>query len=142
MIALSASPLRPDLIQAAVSSPDCGATICFIGTARNTRAFPAGAADRAVRALSYEAYAPMAISEMAEIRAEALTRWPGARVAMVHRTGTLRLEEAAVVIAISTPHRAAAYEASRWCIEQLKARVPIWKQEIGADGAAWTSNRP
>ena len=79
MIALSASPLRPDLIQAAVSSPDCGATICFIGTARNTRAFPAGAAERAVRALSYEAYAPMAIAEMAEIRAEALRRWPGAR---------------------------------------------------------------
>ena len=141
MIAISASPLLPDRIQAAVSSPDCGATLCFIGTARNTRAF-SGAADRAVRALSYEAYVPMAMSEMAGIQTEALARWPGARVAMVHRIGLLKLEEEAIVIAVSTPHRAAAYEVSRWCIEQFKARVPIWKKEHGADGAEWTSNRP
>ena len=151
MIALSWRPLEPAAVEAVVASPDCGALLCFVGTARRTRAFPDPARPDTSRsaprpdpvlALEYEAFVPMALDEMARIRGEALAAWPGLRLAMIHRLGVVDLGQAAIVIAAATPHRAAAYDASRFCIEQFKARVPIWKRERAASGAAWTSNRP
>jgi molybdopterin synthase catalytic subunit len=92
--------------------------------------------------LEYEVYAEMAVPVMEAIAAEAGERWPGCRVAMVHRTGSLTVGEVSVIIAVSTPHRAEAYAASRFCIDALKERVPVWKKERYADGAAWKANAP
>ena len=137
MIALSAAPLDIARIEAVVASPRFGARLSFVGTARSSAAF----GDREVRWLEYEAYVPMAVAEMVNIRVEIVERWP-VQLALAHRIGTVRLGEAAVVLVVASPHRAAAYEASRYGIEQFKARVPIWKKECYADGSAWTGNRP
>ena len=93
-----------------------------------------------MHALEYEAYPELAIPVMVDIEDEVARRWPGARVAMVHRTGLLAIGEASVVIAVATPHRDDAYAASRYAIDALKARVPVWKKEHYADGAAWKEN--
>ena len=85
----------------------------------------------------FSAYTDMAISRMREIVAEIAERWPEARVAMAHRTGRLEVGEASVVVSVSCPHRAEAFEACRWGIDRLKESVPIWKKEFGESGAAW-----
>jgi MoaE-MoaD fusion protein len=138
MIALTAHPLSVAAIEATVAGPQNGALLSFVGVARCTPAFGA----RAVVGLDYEAYAPMALAELLRIHAELCGRWPELRLAMVHRVGALSLGEPVVVVSVGSPHRALAYDASRAAIEALKARVPIWKKEIYADGSAWTSNRP
>jgi molybdopterin synthase catalytic subunit len=94
-----------------------------------------------VTSLSYEAFAEMAVPVMEQIAAEACARWP-VRIAMVHRTGPVAIGEPSVVIAVGAPHRAECYEASRWAIEALKERVPIWKKEMYEDGSAWKANAP
>ncbi|MEZ4238841.1 MAG: molybdenum cofactor biosynthesis protein MoaE [Myxococcota bacterium] len=73
---------------------------------------------------------------------EARARWPGVRVAAVHRTGVVAIGEPSVVIAVSAPHRGEAYDASRFAIEALKERLPVWKKEIYEDGSAWKANAP
>ena len=138
MVALTALPLQVPAIEATVSGPQNGALLTFVGVARCTPAFGV----RPVVGLDYEAYAPMALAELLRIHTELCARWPGLRLAMVHRIGALTLGEPVVVVCVGTPHRALAYDASRAAIEELKARVPIWKKEIYADGSAWTSNRP
>ena len=136
MVALTQSPLDPRRIEAAVSWTGAGAVLTFLG---NTRDSFEG---RAVLGLDYEAYPEMAIPELAKIEAEIVARWPGSRVVMVHRLGAVGLGETSVVISVSSPHRAAVYEASRYAIEALKARVPIWKRERYRDGASWKANAP
>jgi molybdopterin synthase catalytic subunit len=136
MIGIVDGPIDVAAVQAAVASPAAGAVLLFLGVGRED--FDG----RRVVGLAYEAYAGMATAEMERIAAEIAARWPGARVAMVHRTGPVAIGEASVVIAVSTPHRAEGYEASRYAIEALKARVPIWKKEIYADGSAWKANTP
>ncbi len=83
----------------------------------------------------------MALAEMGKIEAEIGQRWPGSVVAIVHRTGTVAIGEPSVVISVGAAHRVEAYEASRYAIEELKARVPVWKRETYADGTAWIANR-
>ena len=97
---------------------------------------------RDVVRLEYEAYDALAIDQMQSIANEIAQRHPGARTAMVHRLGLVPVGEASIVIAVGTPHRAAAYEASRYAIDTLKERVPIWKKEIYGDGSAWKANTP
>ena len=138
MVLLTEDPLNPAEIEAHVAAKDCGAILSFVGSARCTPAF----GEKEVTGLFYEAYAPMARAEMEKIRTEAQQQWPHTRIAIVHRLGHVQIGEAAVVVAVASPHRAAAYEASRYAIEQLKARVPIWKRESYHDGSAWTANRP
>ncbi len=133
---MTALPIDLAAVRAAVADPGCGAVLIFEGTARN--AFEG----RRVVHLSYEAWAEAALAEMEAIAAEIRAEWPGSRVAMVHRVGLVPIGEASVVIAVSTPHRAACYEASRAAIERLKARVPIWKKESYEDGSAWKANTP
>jgi molybdopterin synthase catalytic subunit len=135
MVDLTADPIDTAALQARVSGPGNGAVLVFLGVARNHNR------GREVLGLEYEAYGPMALAEMARIEAEALARWPGAEVAMVHRTGLVGIGEASVVIAVGSPHRAEAYETSRFLIDQLKARVPVWKRERYADGSDWIANR-
>jgi len=134
MSSLHADPLDTAAITGSITRSTCGAELVFIGVTRDTFE------GRQVTRLEYEAYAPLAIAEMDRIEAEVAERWPGAVCAMVHRTGVVPCGEASVVIAVGAPHRDAAYEASRFAIEALKARVPIWKKEVYADGSAWKAN--
>jgi molybdopterin synthase catalytic subunit len=84
----------------------------------------------------------MAEAKLAEIGGEAAERWPGARVAIVHRVGTLLPGEAAVVIAASAPHRKEAFRACEYAIDRLKEDVPIWKKEVYSDGEVWVGIGP
>jgi molybdopterin synthase catalytic subunit len=113
-----------------VSGVANGAVCSFIGQVRDH------ARGRDVAYLEYNAYVPMAEKQMLQIAAEAEARW-GCEVAIVHRIGRLELAEASVFIAVGSPHRVAAFEACRWCIDTLKERVPIWKREVCPDGAYW-----
>jgi molybdopterin synthase catalytic subunit len=115
-----------------VSGADAGAVTCFVGTVRDVND------GRAVTGIDYEAYEPMATLELERVAAEAVARWPGIRVAIAHRIGALTLGEASVVVAVAHARRAPALDAQRYCIESLKARVPIWKREHYVDGDwAW-----
>ncbi|HYL07049.1 MAG TPA: molybdenum cofactor biosynthesis protein MoaE [Candidatus Udaeobacter sp.] len=124
-------PIDVRELEAVVSHPGAGAICTFTGIVRdNSRG-------QSVTHLDYEAYAEMAVPQMRKIGEEIKERWPEARVAMAHRTGHLEIGEASVVIAVSCPHRAEAFEACRWGIDRLKESVPIWKKEHAADGSFW-----
>ena len=128
MVALARAPIDVASALAAVAHPSTGATTLFLGTVRDVND------GRAVTGIEYTAYEPMAEREMRAIAAEAVERWPLARVAIIHRLGTLGLGEASVVIAVAHARRAPAMDAQRFLIEELKRRVPIWKLEHYADG--------
>ena len=105
-----------------------GATVLFLGTVRDTN-------DGApVSGLDYSSYTGMAERELATIVLEASERWDTSDIVVEHRIGSLELGEASVAIAVAHPHRAEAYEASRYVIEELKKRLPIWKREHYLDG--------
>lgn len=114
-----------------VEHPGAGAVVTFTGVVRDN------AHERSVQHLEYEAYDEMAARTLAEIGAEASARWPGARVAMAHRTGRMEIGEASVIIAVSSPHRAEAFAACRFAIERIKAVLPIWKKEFASDTEYW-----
>ncbi|XEC96430.1 molybdenum cofactor biosynthesis protein MoaE [Paenibacillus tarimensis] len=132
---VTSSPLSVEHITALVNSPANGAALTFIGT---TREWTYG--KRTVR-LEYEAYIPMAEHTLRQIGDEINSKWPGARCAIHHRIGVVEIAEASVVIAVSAPHRAQCYEASRYAIERLKQVVPIWKKEIWQDGSEWKGHQ-
>jgi molybdopterin synthase catalytic subunit len=115
------------LLAAAPSSAD-GAALLFLGVVRDEND------GRAVASLEYEAYAEMAERKLREIAGEARERWPVGAVSVVHRIGRLEVGEASVAIVVAAPHRAEAYEASRYVIEELKRRVPVWKREGYVEG--------
>lgn len=92
--------------------------------------------------LEYEAYAPMAIKVMTQLCDEIEAEIPGTRIAVEHRVGNLAVGDIAVVIAAAAPHRAEAFTACRAMIDRLKDRVPIWKKELGVDGAEWVGLGP
>jgi len=129
-------PLFLDEVVRAVEANGQGAVVTFSGAVRDaTRG-------RRVLRLEYEAYAPMAEKQLAAIAAEAKAQWPGVRIAVVHRVGTLVPGELAVVIAASAPHRDHAFLACRHVIERLKQDVPIWKKELYEDGEVWVGLGP
>ena len=134
-VQLSFAPLQLDPLVESVSSPERGGLTTFTGLVRNS--FEA----RAVTHLEYEAYEPMALREMSRLCDEIEARWPGCAVAMSHRLGRLDIGEAAVHIVVASPHRAAAFEACRFGIDELKERVPIFKKECYADGSVWKDNQ-
>jgi molybdopterin synthase catalytic subunit len=129
--ALAAGPIDVAALERAVADAGPGAVVTFIGRARDR-------ADdgREVIELDYEVYPEMAESVLAEIAAEAETRWE-VRVAVTHRHGVVPIGEAAVAIVTAAMHRAEAYEANRFVIEAIKERLPIWKRERFADGSEW-----
>jgi MoaE-MoaD fusion protein len=130
-------PLDTGQAVAAVSGPGRGAVVIFLGTVRDHHA------GRPVEKLTYSAYRPMALAGLRRIVADLEAASPGLRAAIVHRLGEVPVGEASVVIAVGSPHRAAAYEASRTALERLKAEIPIWKREHYADGeAAWREEEP
>lgn len=111
-----------------VRSRAAGAVCSFLGTTREMTGV------RRTKSLEYEAYRSMALKKMAEIDAEARRRWPIVESVIVHRVGVVELGEISVLIAVSCPHRAQAFEACRYLIDALKECVPIWKKETWADG--------
>lgn len=137
MIGLSAEPLDPAALERAVRSDAHGAVVTFLGTTRETSPDD----PRPVVALEYEAYESLAVAEMEKIAAEARARFGPLGVAMVHRTGRVALGEPSVAVVVAAPHRGAAFEACRYAIDALKARVAVWKREVYRDGgAAWIAN--
>lgn len=113
---------------AEVTSESTGATTLFVGTVRDVND------GRAVRGIEYTAYAAMAADELERIALEASQRFDGVRIAVEHRVGELALTDISVAIAIAHARRAPAMDASRFVIEELKRRVPIWKREHYAEG--------
>ena len=128
MIRLTHNPIDYAALTEAVRSPHCGAVALFLGTVRDLTG------DFVTVFLDYEAYGPMAEKKLAEIEAEVRKRWPVGDVAMVHRLGRLAVGEVSVAVAVSCPHRAAAFDACRFAIDTLKELVPIWKRENAPDG--------
>jgi molybdopterin synthase catalytic subunit len=124
--------LDPTVLLGAIARPAHGAVLLFLGVVREVND------GRAVARIEYSAYEAMATRELSAIANEAVARFHDVDVAIEHRLGELALEEVSVAIAVAHAHRAEAYEASRWIIEELKRRVPIWKCEHYVDGArAW-----
>lgn len=121
-------PISPAALVAEVTSDATGATTLFLGTVRDVNE------GRAVTGIEYSAYTSMAIEELERIAAEASTRFEGIRLVVEHRVGMLQLQEISVAIAVAHARRAPALDASRYVIEALKQRVPIWKQEHYLDG--------
>ena len=121
-------PLRAEDVLARVGGAEDGAVVLFLGTVRIENE------GRPVRGMHYAAYRAMAETVLAQIAAEAAARAGTTRIAAAHRIGELAIGDVSVAIAISTPHRAAAYEGSRYIIEELKRRLPVWKQEHYTSG--------
>ena len=129
-------PLSLDEVVKAVEGKGMGGVVTFTGSVRGETK------GRRVLRLSYEAYVPMAERTLSQIAAEADEKWPGSRLAIVHRVGVLEPGELAVVIAAAAPHRDAAFAACRHAIERLKQSVPIWKKEHFEDGEVWVGMGP
>lgn len=116
-----------------VVRPDCGAVVVFTGTARDHADGRPG-----VDLLAYEAYEAQVVPRLREVVAEARRRWPSlGRVALLHRVGEVPVGDAAVVVAVSAPHRDAAFDAARFGIDAVKSSVPIWKRERWQGGEDW-----
>lgn len=135
-VVLSDQPLSLDRCVAAVTGPGMGGLVTFTGMVRLHGRVAA------IDHLEYEAYAPMAIKVMTALCDEIEAEVAGVRVAVEHRVGHLAIGELAVVIAAAAPHRAEAFAACRALIDRLKDRVPIWKKEVGVDGAEWIGLGP
>jgi molybdopterin synthase catalytic subunit len=131
LTALVHEPIDPAALTAHVRGNGDGAIVIFDGFVRDH------SNNRRTLYLEYEAYEPMALAKMQEIAAHLHTRFAIHRLAMVHRLGRLEIGETSVYIAVSAPHRAAAFEASRYAIDTLKRTVPIWKKEYFEDGSMW-----
>ena len=128
MVRLTHDPIDFTALTQAVRSPHCGAVALFLGTVRDLTG------DEVTEFLEYEAYPPMAEKKLNEIEAEVRGRWKLGEVAMVHRLGRLAVGEISVAVAVSAPHRDAAFEACRFAIDTLKQVVPIWKKDLASVG--------
>ena len=136
---MTRTPISLDTLLTEVSHPANGGTCVFLGTVRN------GPDEQGVTAIEYSAYEEMVEAEFVRLVADARARWPDARNAVRHRLGTIPVGEASIAIAAAAPHRAQAFEACRYVIEEVKRRVPVWKKELRVDGSeVWVdpSGRP
>jgi molybdopterin synthase catalytic subunit len=125
---ITREPIDAAALLASVPSASDGAVLLFLGVVRDHNQ------GRAVSALEYQAYEPMAAAELERIVAEAGERWAVGGISAAHRVGALKIGEASVAIAVASPHREEAYAASRYVIEELKRRLPVWKREGYLDG--------
>ena len=128
---ITSSAIDVGAIARRVVLPECGATVTLDGYAREWTA------GKRTEYLVYEAYQTMALAELARLGREAHKRFAIAHIGIVHRTGRLEIGDTSVVIAVSAPHRGAAFEACEWAIRELKRTVPIWKKEVFEDGEVW-----
>lgn len=133
---MGSEPIDPAAILERVGSAEDGAVILFLGTVRNH------ADGRPVSGMTYEAYTAMAAGVLQEIAEEAAARHGTDHVAVAHRIGELTIGDVSVALAVSTPHRAEAYAASRQVIEEIKKRLPVWKREHHTDGSSrWVAGQ-
>jgi len=135
---LTRDEIDPSKVVRSVGDPGAGAVVLFLGTVRdNSEA-------RSVERIEYEAYEPMAEKRLAKADQEVRRRWPATTgVTIVHRLGDLAVGEVSVAVAVSSPHRAEAFEACRHAIETIKRDAPIWKREKLGDGSeVWVEGRP
>ncbi len=136
MIEITDTMIATQRLIAEVSCPEAGAIDVFIGTTRNSTA------SKKVLQLEFESHESMAIKELQKIVDFAKANWVISKVAVSHRVGVVEIGEEAVVIAVSSPHRQAAFEACKYIIDTLKQTVPIWKKEIFEDGDVWVAAHP
>lgn len=136
-IKLTNEKLSSDAVSSLITCPSCGAISMFIGTTRNNFE------GKKVVQLEYEAYVPMAELEMKKICNNIRAKWPAVRhICIQHRLGVVPVTEASVIVGISSPHRVESLEAVRFCIDTLKANVPIWKKEVyEGEEASWKQNK-
>lgn len=135
-IKLTDAPLNPSDATAFVSGCESGGTVVFIGTVRDQTK------GKTVVRLEFEAYEPMANLEMEKIAMACKELFNIHKVCIHHRTGILGIGEIPVVIAVSSTHRQAAFEACQYAIDTLKQEVPIWKKEVFEDGEVWVAAHP
>ena len=135
MYEISKDPIDIQAVIDKVVQREAGAITTFIGTVRELTN------GKKTLFLIYDAYEAMAVKKLEQIGREIEERWEGSKAAITHRVGRLDITDVAVVIAVSTPHRADAYEANRYAIERIKEIVPIWKKEHWEDGEAWMGNQ-
>lgn len=132
MAELTRAPIAVDRLVAEAARPDCGAIASFLGTTRNHHE------GRRVTRLAYEAYEPMALAALEALERAAIIRFAVAACRIVHRLGEVPLGEASVAVVVTAAHRAPAFDACRWAMDELKRTVPIWKKEYFAEGGeAW-----
>jgi molybdopterin synthase catalytic subunit len=137
MISISEHPIDVEKLLANVREDSAGATVLFLGTVRNHND------DYAVSGIYYEAYIRMAEEAVAKIEEETVKKWNLKKFAAVHRIGNLKIGEVSVAIAVSSEHRAEAFEAGRYAIDRIKTEVPIWKKEMMSDeGGIWAQGTP
>ena len=138
IIELRSMPLEVGGAIDAAGVGDSGAVAVFVGITRRDR----NASGGELVALDYEAYREMAEDQMRQLAEEARRRWPIGRVVMLHRTGVVKVGEPSVLVVVSTPHRAEAFEACRFLIDRLKAQATIWKKEVWGDGStSWVDGQ-
>lgn len=119
-----------------VEGPDCGGVVVFSGNVRNVTK------DKKVTKLFFECYEPMALLEMEKIAVHTIEKMGAKRIAILHIVGEKQPGDVVVVIAVASPHRAAAFDACEYAIDTLKETVPIWKKEYFEDGEVWVAAHP
>jgi len=132
-VLVGSDPIDTEALVAEVGRPQSGATVLFVGTVRNHSEGKTG-----VTHLDYEVYAEMVEPKITEVVTEATNKWPVFAVAVEHRSGVVSLGEASVAVAVSSAHRADAFDAAEFIIDQLKRTAPIWKKEHWPGGAEWS----
>lgn len=135
ILAIVHTPIRAEVLSRQLARPEDGAIVAFEGIVRNQ------SQGRKTLFLEYEGYEPMALNKLREIGSVLHERWEIGKVGIVHRLGRLEIGEASAVIVVTSPHRAAAFEACRYAIDTLKLLVPIWKKEHFDDGSVWVEGR-
>ena len=135
-IQIKAIPLSIKECEDWLTDNTVGGEVLFIGKVRNHTK------GKEVLRLDFEAYEPMAISEMKKIAQQAMDKWPLKRIIIHHRVGALEIGEIAVIIGVASSHRKEAFAACEYAIDTLKQTVPIWKKEIFADGEVWVAAHP
>lgn len=135
-IQIKDTPLDQNECSKVVEDNGAGGTVVFIGTVRDQTK------GKKVLRLEFESYAPMAIKEMRKIAESITDKWNALHISIHHRVGVLDIKDIAVIIAVATPHRKAAFEACEYAIDTLKETVPIWKKEVFEDGEVWVAAHP
>lgn len=131
---MSPGPIVPGALLAEVSGPSSGAIALFLGTVRDHSPGKHG-----ITHLEYEAYEDHVVARIEAIVEEATSRWPINRLVVEHRIGRVELAESSVAVAVACGHRAEAFAAARYLIDELKARAPIWKKECWPGGEEWSA---
>ncbi len=136
MVELTDRTLDATAVAARLRTSRDGASVTFVGTVRDH------ARGQTVVRLDYEAFGPMALATMRAVEEEVRRRWQVTDIALVHRTGSLKIGDTSVVVAVTAPHRGEAFAACQYAIDNVKGSVPIWKKEFYVEGEAWVDDRP